>query len=836
MSATTGLDATSDSQRTGARLWPWLGVLASALLLHLYARGGWFWLLGFVVWVPWILSLGRLTRWSQVCLSGVAMAVGYALAATHWFAPAFGDYVGIHPAIALLILMVLAPLLQAQVLVFVLLRHRFVNRMPWLPAALLSALAWVGAEWLVPKLLGDTFGHGLQAASWLRQAADLAGVSGLTLILVLINLAIAEALKQVRSDRRQALQAVSIAAVIGIVWTGYGYWRLLEVRSLQAMPAQSVRVGLVQANITKLEAMRAERGAYAVIRHLLDTHYAMSAHAVQQQGAEALLWSETIYPTTFGSPKSDDGAALDQEIMQFVRDVNVPLVMGTYDRDAAGEYNSAAFLEPERGLLGHYRKTYPFPLTEYVPSWLDGERFRKLLPWTGSWREGDGARALPLRTSDGREINVVPLICLDDVHPQLAIDGARLGAQALIGLSNDSWFTEYRQGARLHLAVASFRSVETRLPQLRVTANGYSAIVDESGEIIAQTDMDQQAVLVGEVPIRSPEPTVMVRWGDWLGRVAAWIVGLTLLAPVLGRIRMRLDAWAGSPKHESPMAWSATVYLLRPSARILVLVLHACAALGLLWIAIRMLWTDGLQVNTLHQVHLFLASVAVPMLLAHGILLWNRYQARFEGEQLLMTRGATHIEIEPSRIQSLQVFRMPRPYAAVALTFDSGQVWSHHICVHDPVAFSEGVRAHGGAASWQSDSMQRAAEQASRRAGSWHRWLDAPWLQYGLWPLLMSLPAFRLNQVITFGGTFGEWQTFGPGAWFLGLLIWWVAWAIGISLLGGALRGFSDALTWLLGRWRLAAARSDANLIQWLRRAVFYLGVPIWLAIRVLGA
>ena len=35
---------------------------------------------------------------------------------------------------------------------------------------------------------------------------------------------------------------------------------------------------------------------------------------------------------------------------------------------------------------------------------------------------------LPLRTADGREVDVLPLICLDDVRSQLAIDGARLGA------------------------------------------------------------------------------------------------------------------------------------------------------------------------------------------------------------------------------------------------------------------------------------------------------------------------------------------------------------------------------------------------------------------------
>ena len=100
----------------------------------------------------------------------------------------------------------------------------------------------------------------------------------------------------------------------------------------------------------------------------------MRCDGVERQRADAVLWSETVYPTTFGQPKSEAGAELDREILDIVDAAGVPLVFGTYDRDAAGEYNAAAFLAPGAGLLGFYRKTRLFPLTEYVPAWLDGPR------------------------------------------------------------------------------------------------------------------------------------------------------------------------------------------------------------------------------------------------------------------------------------------------------------------------------------------------------------------------------------------------------------------------------------------------------------------------------
>ena len=92
-----------------------------------------------------------------------------------------------------------------------------------------------------------------------------------------------------------------------------------------------------------------------------------SYDAVERQHADAVLWSETVYPTTFGHPKSEAGAELDREILGIVDAAGVPFVFGTYDRDAAGEYNAAAFVAPGTGLLGFYRKTRPFPLTEHVP-------------------------------------------------------------------------------------------------------------------------------------------------------------------------------------------------------------------------------------------------------------------------------------------------------------------------------------------------------------------------------------------------------------------------------------------------------------------------------------
>src|SRR4029453_18614791 len=121
------------------------------------------------------------------------------------------------------------------------------------------------------------------------------------------------------------------------------------------------------------------------------------------------------------------------------------------------------------------------PLPERAPRWL--EPLRPWLPWLGTWRPGRSEGVLPLTLPDGRTVRVAPLICYDAVDPALARAAVRRGAELLVTLSNDSWFPG---GAHLHLAVSTFRSLETRRAQARVTNTGVSALISPTGELGAK--------------------------------------------------------------------------------------------------------------------------------------------------------------------------------------------------------------------------------------------------------------------------------------------------------------------------------------------------------------
>ena len=517
------------------------GVVVSAVLLGLYARGGNGYLLGFVALVPWLLALDAAPTLAGAARSGLLMGIAFVAAALAWFGFAFAAYIGAAPLTGLLVLLAAAPLLQPQFIAFALVRHVVGRRHGPAVRAVAGAAAWVAAEWAFPKLLGDTLGHGLYPSHLLRQIADVGGAAGITFLLILINECVAAAIAHRREGMRARALPLAMAASVLVLMAGYGAVRLSMLTVAPGAADKPLRVGLVQSNIVDYERLRREMGAYEVVRHVLDTHYAMSREAIDQHRVDALLWSETVYPTTFGHPKSEGGAELDREIYDFVSSAGVPLVFGTYDLDAMGEYNAAAFVEPVQASepapeqaamptpLGVYRKTNLFLFTEYLPHWLDGPTVRGWLPGAGRWKAGDGARVFPLRLADGREIPVLPMICLDDTDTRLAIDGARLGAQVILGMSNDSWFTAYPLGADLHLAVAAFRSIETRLPQVHATNSGISAFISPDGEILARTRFAARETLAHRIQRGPRTVTPMVAFGFLLAplllALSAFLVG-----------------------------------------------------------------------------------------------------------------------------------------------------------------------------------------------------------------------------------------------------------------------------------------------------------------------
>jgi apolipoprotein N-acyltransferase len=802
-------------------------LLASGAMVALYARGGAAWPLGFVLLVPWLLSLERHGTLARTVLLAWLMALAYTAAAFAWFGSALGLYTQIGAAGGVAVLLLAAPLFQPQFLVYALVRRLVLRRHGPLLAALAASAAWVAAQGLLPSLLGDTLGHGLYPSRLLRQGAAVGGTAGLTLLLLLANEGVAAALARRAHGWRHTARPLAAAALLPLLLAGYGL-ALAPAPPGPGAAGASLRVGSIQSNIVAYERQRQERGSHAVVREVLDTHFAMSYDAVVRQRADAVLWPETAYPTTFGHPKSEAGAEFDREILSIVNAAGVPFVFGTYDRDRDGEYNAAAFVQPGSGLLGFYRKTHLFPLTEYVPAWLDGPLLRRMLPWTGDWRPGNGARVFPLRLADGREVAVLPLICLDDVDPGLAIDGARLGAQAILTMSNDAWFTASPLGAEMHQVAAAFRSIETRLPQFRATTNGYSAVIDASGSVLAGTRMGERTLLIADLPLGLGQPTPMVRWGDWVWRAASAFLLVLAACSVRPSPRPR-----GA---QAPVAYASaplSLALLPPAARLLAGLLRGCARASLLWMCVVLLLDEALRANTLAQLRLFSAFFLAPEAAAWCLLFLFSARATLADGQLVLVRDKRRLALALAEIATVRCWRLPLPCPGMSLQLTDGR--RYHLALASPGLLAARLAAAGAPApqAHARTPMQTYAQAALARRRSR---LDHPLAKFVLLPLALALPAFHLHQHISYGSALGEYYSFGLKAYLTAFALWWAAWSIGVVLSGTLLRAAIEGAT-LLAAWLRPARAIDIR--QRLERGgqlALFLGLPAWLLLTILRA
>lgn len=807
-----------------------IGILASAVLCGLYAYGGWGWVLGFVALTPWLKTLQTAPTLGKTLLNAYLMTVAYTLAVFAWFGTAIGAYTKVGEGTGLLVLTLGAPLFQPQILAFALARHLTARRHGTVVQALAAAAAWVATERLVPKLLGDTLGYGLYPSVWMRQSAEVMGSAGLTALLLLCNEGLLAAWTHRKQGWASSLKPLLISATIPVALVTFG-WVKLQADAPSSTPA--LRVGLIQANMVDYERMRQEKGAYAVVREILNTHYAMSYDAVERQHVDAVMWSETAYPTTFGHPKSQPGAELDQEMLSVMRSARVPFVFGTYDLDSQGEYNAAAFVSPQSGLLGLYRKSRPFPMTEYVPAWLDGPTFRKLLPWTGTWKQGNGARVFPLQLRDGRDIPVVPLICLDDVDTTLAINGARLGAQAIMTMSNDSWFTEHPQGAALHQAVAAFRSIETGLAQFRVTTNGYSAAIDKHGNVLAGSRMGERTLVVGSLPAQKPALTLMVLWGDWVGLVCAAFLALLAVTAVLPRWHPHAQVHG-----QLPVDWqtqSANVVLLPLTVRIAAGLLRAFARCSLVWLAFAMLMDDNLRANNLAQIRTFCALFLAPEVAAWFLLLAFTARMTIADGKLVLSKGGREMVLPTSDIAATALWWLPMPGPGLSIRLQNGQRWHYGLALSNPSALAQALAGNGAAAEPAKTPAILTVFTGAREAIQ-HGRIEHPAIKFIVFPLVLALPAFRLHQHIAYGGTFGEYYSFGLKAYLTTLSLWWATWAIGVVTSAAILRVGIETVTFVAAFLRPQQAVDTRYLIERMGLVALYLGMPIWLLLRMTGS
>src|SRR5262249_15833764 len=157
------------------------------------------------------------------------------------------------------------------------------------------------------------------------------------------------------------------------------------------------------------------------------------------------------------------------------------------------ELNRAYLVSPQGRELGTYDKMQLVPFGEYVP-------FRGLLFFVDQVVHAIGTVVPGTRPTvfetPGAPFRV--LICYEGVFPALTRRFALGGADFLVNITNDAWYGN-TSAPYQHLAQATLRAIENRMPLVRAANTGISALVDSDGRLRWQGPLYEQTWHVEEI-------------------------------------------------------------------------------------------------------------------------------------------------------------------------------------------------------------------------------------------------------------------------------------------------------------------------------------------------
>lgn len=400
---------------------------------------------------------------------------------------------------------------------------------------LLVPSLWVALEYARAHLLSG-FGWNLLAysqAPWraIIQVADVTGAWGVSFLVVLVNVSVAELvawrLRPLRGVPRTAAiprtcLALAIAAVLAAL--GYAAWRLPQVSGRAV-----VRLAVVQGNIPQ-----EEKWEEANREKILAGYEALSVEAAATN-PDLIVWPETSVPGFFGADES-----LTQRIFSLARTLRRPLLVGApmYRIRPEGFLltNSAALVDAAGDMAARHDKMHLVPLGEFVPFERAAPWLRRLLPPIGDFIPG-AERTIFALANGSQRFSV--LICFEDLFPELArrfvIDGARF----LLVITNDAWFGP-TAAAYQHAQASTLRAVECRVPVARAANTGWSGCIDAAGRSAGSVhDANGRELFVGgtrtcDLPLGIGQ-SLYLRWGDWF----AWLCVLLSVPELVSLLRRR---------------------------------------------------------------------------------------------------------------------------------------------------------------------------------------------------------------------------------------------------------------------------------------------------------
>jgi apolipoprotein N-acyltransferase len=491
-----------------------LFVSASALLVAVPALWPFLWPLTWVALVPFFLALRDATP-GRAFLLGWWLETLIIWVAFYWLVGTMVRFGYIPIPLSLLFFGIIGIGNGVRLGLFAWWTRRMIaTDSPWWYRLFLPACTYVTLDYLFPRVFPWYLGTVQRPAVPLIQIAEVTGVHGITLLLVMCSVAIAAFFPHPSQPQRRAQRRMSL--IVGILVglsVAYGTWRIQQV-TMAMQQAPPLRLGIIQPNIGITE-----KGEQRSRKAHLQLQVDMSRQLMAQQ-PDVIIWPETMYPY----PVKKHAERLFFPLLSDFPNTYWLLGALVYEQQNGTyqQFNSALLMAPNTDILGRYDKQRLLAFGEYIPLQRYLPFLRNISPTIGNLTPGSGE---PVTLPNG--VRLGPLICYEDILPELGRQAVRQGANLLVNLTNNAWFGE-THAPYLHRMLAAFRAIENRVYLVRATNTGLTSIIDPLGREHDPLPIYQRATLVRTVqPLQLS--TLYTRFGDWFAQLCSVVTVLLSL-------------------------------------------------------------------------------------------------------------------------------------------------------------------------------------------------------------------------------------------------------------------------------------------------------------------
>ena len=522
-----------------------LAALSGIMLTASFAPINFDWI-AWISLIPLLMSLENKSR-SDVFKLGFFTGLFHYLTLIYWVTTVLSRYGNIHFFLSLSALLLLSVYLSLYIAFFALcvacIKHK---RLP----SFWGASIWVSLEYarsyIMTGLPWCLLGYSQYSRLPLIQISDIAGVYGVSFVIVLVNFVIYNLLSYMITKRRlmhtigyrsklsgydhkqhsqkrkmdspafpesnsskqpvhiawrriagrrrvsneHIFQYLEIETIFTLLILGfillYGYSHLKETADNNSK-GKKVRAVVVQGNIDP--SLKWDSGFQEETVSIYKKLSLESAHFEPQ----IIIWPETALPYFF-----QDMPHLSKEVFEVAKITDAYLLFGSpayrRDNDAIIYYNRAYMISKNR-IFDYYDKVHLVPFGEYVPLKKFIPFVHRLVPAAGDFSSGKEIKPI-----DSPGLKIGTLICFETIFPDISRKLAAAGAEFLVNLTNDAWFGR-TSAPYQHLCMAVFRCVENGLPMVRAANTGLSAFILTNGKIIEKSNLFMREVLQKEIKL-----------------------------------------------------------------------------------------------------------------------------------------------------------------------------------------------------------------------------------------------------------------------------------------------------------------------------------------------